>query len=90
MLSVFSVDLLRYIEAEASDGGYDVDITNMTEDIGVLGIAGPHSRKVLQKLTDEDLSDAGFKFLHCKVIQLAGVSVRAIRISYTGTPHIVT
>ncbi|KAI4816958.1 hypothetical protein KUCAC02_009256 [Chaenocephalus aceratus] len=77
---------LRYIEAEASDGGYDVDITNMTEDIGVLGIAGPNSTpaKVLQKLTDEDLSDAGFKFLHCKVIQLAGVSVRAIRISYTG------
>ncbi|XP_034403046.1 dimethylglycine dehydrogenase, mitochondrial [Cyclopterus lumpus] len=75
---------LRWIEAEAEDGRYDVDICNVTEDIGVLGIAGPNSRKVLQKLTDEDLSDAGFKFLHCKVVELAGVSVRAIRISYTG------
>ncbi|XP_068562619.1 dimethylglycine dehydrogenase, mitochondrial [Cebidichthys violaceus] len=75
---------LRWIEDEAADGGYDVDISNVTEDIGVLGIAGPNSRKVLQKLTDEDLSDAGFKFLHCKSIQLAGVPVRAIRISYTG------
>lgn len=75
---------LRWIETEAADGGYDVNITNITDDIGVLGIAGPNSRKVLQKLTDEDLSDAGFKFLHCKTIQLAGVPVRAIRISYTG------
>lgn len=74
----------RWIETEAADGGYDVDISNVTEDIGVLGIAGPNSRKVLQKLTDTDLSDAGFKFLHCKTIQLAGISVRAIRISYTG------
>ncbi|XP_059214556.1 dimethylglycine dehydrogenase, mitochondrial [Centropristis striata] len=75
---------LRWIEAEAADGGYDVEISNLTEEIGVLGIAGPNSRKVLQKLTDEDLSDAGFKFLHCKSIQLAGLPVRAIRISYTG------
>lgn len=75
---------LRWIETEVAQGGYDVDITNVTEDIGVLGIAGPNSRKVLQKLTNEDMSEAGFKFLHCKSIQLAGKPVRAIRISYTG------
>lgn len=56
----------------------------MTEDRGVLGIAGPNARQVLQKLTNEDMSDAGFKFLHCKSIQLAGKPVQAIRISYTG------
>lgn len=61
-----------------------MDISNVTDDIGVLGIAGPNSRKVLQKLTDEDMSDAGFKFLHCKTVQMAGIPVRAIRISYTG------
>ncbi|XP_068608596.1 dimethylglycine dehydrogenase, mitochondrial [Brachionichthys hirsutus] len=75
---------LRWIETEAADGGYDVDISNVTEEMGVLGIAGPKSRQVLQKLTDEDLSDAGFKFLRCKTIKLAGIPVRAIRISYTG------
>lgn len=74
----------RWIETEATDGGYDVNISNVTDEIAVLGIAGPNSRKVLQKLTDEDLSDGGFKFLQCKMIQLAGVPVRAIRISYTG------
>uniref|UniRef100_A0AAR2KCN8 Dimethylglycine dehydrogenase, mitochondrial n=1 Tax=Pygocentrus nattereri TaxID=42514 RepID=A0AAR2KCN8_PYGNA len=75
---------LRWIEREAADGSYEVDITNITDSIGVLGVAGPNSRKVLQKLTSEDLSDAAFKFLHCKSIQLAGVHLRAIRISYTG------
>uniref|UniRef100_A0A665TLX3 Dimethylglycine dehydrogenase n=1 Tax=Echeneis naucrates TaxID=173247 RepID=A0A665TLX3_ECHNA len=74
----------EWIETEAAEGGYEVDVTNVTDDIGVLGIAGPNSRKVLQKLTDEDMSDAGFKFLHCKSIKLAGLPVRAIRISYTG------
>lgn len=78
----------RWIETEAVDGGYDVDISNVTDDIGVLGIAGPNSRKVLQKLTEEDMSDATFKFLQCKSITLAGVPVRAIRISYTGNQRI--
>lgn len=77
--------MLRWIETEAADGGYDVSISNVTDEIGVLGIAGPNSRAVLQKLTSEDLSDAGFKFLQCKMVQLAGVPVRAIRISYTGS-----
>lgn len=88
--SVFPVaPVRRWIETEAADGGYDVNISNVTDEIGVLGIAGPNSRSVLQKLTSEDLSDAGFKFLQCKMIQLAGVPVRAIRISYTGSVTVV-
>lgn len=75
---------LRWMETEAATGVYDVNISNVTDDVGVLGVAGPNSRKVLQKLTDEDLSDAGFKFLQCKSVKLAGFPVRAIRISYTG------
>ncbi|XP_061654987.1 dimethylglycine dehydrogenase, mitochondrial [Phyllopteryx taeniolatus] len=75
---------LRWIETEAAVGGHDVDIANVTEEMGVLGVAGPNSRKVLQKLTQEDMSHSGFKFLQCKSIQLAGVMLRAIRISYTG------
>lgn len=75
---------LRWIEEKAAAGGYDVDISNITDSVGVLGVAGPYARKVLQKLTDEDLSDTGFKFLNCKTIELAGITLRAIRISYTG------
>uniref|UniRef100_A0A8C7HYU5 Dimethylglycine dehydrogenase n=1 Tax=Oncorhynchus kisutch TaxID=8019 RepID=A0A8C7HYU5_ONCKI len=74
----------KWMEKEVAEGAYDVDISNVTEDIGVLGVAGPKARDVLQKLTQEDMSDASFKFLHCKPIQLGGINLRAIRISYTG------
>ncbi|KAJ7988581.1 hypothetical protein DPEC_G00325040 [Dallia pectoralis] len=75
---------LRWIEKEAVEGWYDVDISNVTDDIGVLGVAGPKARDVLQKLTHADMSDTSFKFLHCKPIKMAGIDLRAIRISYTG------
>uniref|UniRef100_A0A672MI01 Dimethylglycine dehydrogenase n=1 Tax=Sinocyclocheilus grahami TaxID=75366 RepID=A0A672MI01_SINGR len=64
---------LRWIEREVCDGGYAVSVCNVTDELCVLGIAGPKSRAVLQKLTDEDMSDT-----------LAGVPLRTIRISYTG------
>uniref|UniRef100_A0A480SKT5 Dimethylglycine dehydrogenase, mitochondrial n=2 Tax=Sus scrofa TaxID=9823 RepID=A0A480SKT5_PIG len=75
---------LRWIEEEAVTGGYNVEIKNMTDVLGVLGVAGPHARKVLQKLTSEDLSDGAFKFLQTKAFKVANIPVTAIRISYTG------
>ncbi|XP_028661549.2 dimethylglycine dehydrogenase, mitochondrial isoform X1 [Erpetoichthys calabaricus] len=75
---------LRWIEQKAIDGAYNVEIKNVTDEMGVLGVTGPNARLVLQKLTTEDLSDSTFKFLHCRPLTLAGTSVTAIRISYTG------
>lgn len=39
-----------------------MEIRNITDELGVLGVAGPYARRVLQKLTSEDLSDDVFKF----------------------------
>ncbi|EHB00103.1 Dimethylglycine dehydrogenase, mitochondrial, partial [Heterocephalus glaber] len=75
---------LRWIEEVANKGGYDVEIRNITDELGVLGVAGPHSRRVLQKLTSEDLSESAFKFLQSKSFKVSGIPVTAIRISYTG------
>ncbi|XP_054540246.2 dimethylglycine dehydrogenase, mitochondrial isoform X4 [Pan troglodytes] len=75
---------LRWIEEEAVKGGYDVEIKNITDELGVLGVAGPQARKVLQKLTSEDLSDDVFKFLQTKSLKVSNIPVTAIRISYTG------
>ncbi|XP_063309655.1 dimethylglycine dehydrogenase, mitochondrial [Pelobates fuscus] len=75
---------LRWLEEAAVRNQHNVEIANVTDAIGVLGIAGPHSRDVLQKLTAVDLSDASFKFLQSKKISIAGLPVTAIRISYTG------
>ena len=61
-----------------------MEITNTTDDFGTLGLAGPRSRDILSRLTDTDLSDETFPFLHTRAINVAGVECRAMRISYTG------
>eukprot|EP00076_Gallus_gallus_P007601 XP_003643002.1 dimethylglycine dehydrogenase, mitochondrial [Gallus gallus] len=75
---------LRWIEEEVVRGGYKVEIENMTDEMGVLGVAGPYARQVLQRLTAEDLSDGSFKFLQSRHLKLSDIAVTAIRISYTG------
>lgn len=75
---------LRWLQDHARKAQYDVIIENVTDDMSCLGIAGPLSRAVLSKLTSSDMTDKQFKFLTFKHIELAGVPVRAMRISYTG------
>uniref|UniRef100_A0A8C5PI84 Dimethylglycine dehydrogenase, mitochondrial n=1 Tax=Leptobrachium leishanense TaxID=445787 RepID=A0A8C5PI84_9ANUR len=75
---------LRWLEEAAVHCKHNVEIANVTDETGVLGVAGPLARDVLQKLTAVDLSDDTFKFLQSKKITLAGIDVLAIRISYTG------
>lgn len=84
MLFFCSPILCRWLKDHARKGNFDVTIENVTDDISVLGIAGPYSRSVLSKLTPTDMSNSQFKFLTFKDIELAGLPVRAMRISYSG------
>jgi dimethylglycine dehydrogenase len=59
-------------------------VTNVTEDRGNIVIAGPQSREVLGKLTDEDLTNESFRWLTGKEIEIAGMPVRALRVNYVG------
>ena len=68
----------------ARKGNYEVTIENVTDDMSCLSVAGPYSRDVLSKLTSTDMSNSGFKFLTIKDIDIAGLPVLAMRISYTG------
>ena len=62
----------------------DVDIVNITNDRGVLILAGPRSREVLAKVTEEKLDNASFRWLSGKETQVAGLSTRALRVNYVG------
>ena len=62
----------------------DVTIANVTMERGVLVMNGPRSREVLAKLTDADLSNEGFRWLSGQDITIAGLPVRALRVSYAG------
>jgi dimethylglycine dehydrogenase len=76
-------DLLRG-RAAGFTAGFDVEIINCTEALGILGVMGPGARGVLSTLTDADLSDAAFPWLTAAVLTVAGVPVRALRVSYVG------
>jgi dimethylglycine dehydrogenase len=56
---------------------YDMDLVG-------LSLAGPKSRDVLRKLTDADVSNAAFKFLDHRAMDIANVPVMINRVTYTG------
>ena len=62
----------------------NVTIANVTMNRGVLVMNGPRSREVLAKLTTADLSNEGFRWLSGQDIIIAGLPVRALRVSYAG------
>ena len=62
----------------------NVSIINITNDYGVLVLAGPKSRDVLSSLTNEDLSNTNFPWLKGKEILIDDIPVRALRINYVG------
>jgi len=62
----------------------DVALNNLTMDLGVLVMNGPRARDVLAKLTDADLSNEGFRWLSGQEITLAGIGMKALRVSYAG------
>ena len=64
--------------------GADVSISNVTDEYGMLVVAGPKARDVLAPLTDADLTNAGFRWLSGQEITIAGVPVRALRVTYVG------
>jgi len=62
----------------------DVAINNITDDRGVLVLAGPKARDVLATLTESDLSNESFRWLTAQEISIAGVPLRALRVNYVG------
>jgi dimethylglycine dehydrogenase len=74
-------DLLRQRAA-----GLDVVIENTTDQVGVFGIMGPNAETMLQQLCEQDLSLHAFPWLSAKSIEIAGIELLALRVSYVGEP----
>ncbi|PZF77400.1 dimethylglycine dehydrogenase [Aestuariivirga litoralis] len=61
-----------------------VRLNAITTRFGVLVLAGPNSRKVLQKLTDADLSNEAFPWLSGKEISVGNCTAHALRVNFVG------
>ena len=64
--------------------GHAATITDVTTELAMFGVMGPHSRALLGELTTADLSNEAFPFGTAKNIEVAGHAVRALRLSYVG------
>ena len=85
--------LLSSISAEFRDAdfltalirdGEHVSVEDVTDEWGVLVLAGPRARELLSTLTDSALTSPQFPWLSMQEIDVAGIRLRALRVNYVG------
>jgi len=64
--------------------GTRVRVTDETEAWATLGLMGPRARDVLRRASDAALDSAAFPYGSVRDIDVAGVTLRALRVSYVG------
>ena len=69
--------ILKYLSDE-------VEFIDVTEVICCLGLFGPKSRRMIQKISNDDFSSENFKFGTGKEVNIEDIKVWAQRISYVG------
>ena len=62
----------------------DVQLISTTEAWAQFSVAGPNARRLLQKLVDQDISDAAFPYMGAGEITVQGTRARLFRISFSG------
>jgi dimethylglycine dehydrogenase len=72
-----------WIARHVPDDG-SVTLTNTSSSVGVLTLAGPRSRDLLQALTVCDCSNKAFRFFRCKSIRIGMAPIRVLRLSFVG------
>jgi dimethylglycine dehydrogenase len=61
-----------------------VKLENITTAYGVLVLAGPRSRELLQGLTDSDLSNTAFPWLSGRSLSIGPTQARCLRVNFVG------
>ena len=59
-------------------------VFDLTSSYTTIGVWGPKAREILSSITSDDLSNTGFKFSTCRVVEFGPLRVLASRISYVG------
>jgi len=74
---------LRWFEQHLPESA-NLEVIPHRADILGLSIAGPKSRELLTKITDEDVSREAFPFMDIHEMNIGMVSCLVGRVSYTG------
>ena len=74
---------LAWIERHLpADGSVTVD--NVSAERGVLTIAGPRSRELLQRISGDEFGNERFPFFSSRAVRIGPAQVTAMRLSYVG------
>jgi sarcosine oxidase subunit alpha len=64
--------------------GLEATVSDVTQGVAAVNLAGPRARAALAKLTDLDVSAGGFAYLDAKEATVAGVDCLLLRIGFVG------
>ncbi|MDQ3122674.1 MAG: 2Fe-2S iron-sulfur cluster-binding protein [Actinomycetota bacterium] len=64
--------------------GYEAEIVNVTGALAALNLAGPRAREVLQRLTEDEVSNEELKYLDARQLEVAGIPCLTLRIGFVG------
>ncbi len=82
--SGFIANDLGWLRMHQDPGDQPVEIRDVTLEWSCLALWGPLARKVLEKVTPDEVSNENFPYLHAANIEIQGVQVLAQRVSYVG------
>ena len=74
---------LGWIQLHLPEDG-SVQVEDVTDRLGCLGLWGPRARAVLQAVSASDVSNAAFPYMTARRIDIQGAAVWAQRVSYAG------
>jgi sarcosine oxidase subunit alpha len=67
-----------------ADWRMEVALTDVTQGLAAVNLAGPRSREIMGRLTELDCSNEAFAYLDGKRAQVAGVAALVLRIGFVG------
>ncbi len=67
-----------------ADWGLDVALTDLTQGLSAVNLAGPKAREIMAAVTDLDCSNEAFAYLDGKTATVAGVDCLILRIGFVG------
>jgi sarcosine oxidase, subunit alpha len=67
-----------------ADWQLDVHLTDVTQGLGAVNLAGPRAREIMGKVTELDCSSEAFTYLDGKQAEVAGVPSLILRIGFVG------
>ena len=67
-----------------ADWRMDVHLTDVTQGLSAVNLAGPRAREIMGKVTDLDCSGEGFTYLDGKRADVAGAPALILRIGFVG------